>query len=94
MPTFLSRLGSLLRRCDPDDLSFVPTIAALHTMYANCHMLSQQVQVNPEHLAPYKTSQPVWDRRTEDVIETVLGMVSLGTMIQRLTSRSGQCWSC
>lgn len=77
IPSFLEQTSSLLAQAvTPTDVTFVPTISGLHSLYTALYSLSAQKQIDTSSLFPNRDSRPCWAGRAEAVMENVAGMVN------------------
>jgi len=83
IPSFLDQTSKLLDKATASmstseaDLAFLPSVSALHSMYTAFHSLNAQKQINLSSLFPSRDARPIWEERSCDVLETVVGMVGL-----------------
>lgn len=82
IPSFLDQTSKLLDKAtarmssSEADLVFLPSVSALHSMYTAFHALNAQKQISLTSLFPSRDTRPVWEERSCEVLETVVGIVS------------------
>lgn len=76
MPSFISRTATMLSRVKvPRQDTMLPSISALHSMYTGLHSVASGKQIDINALFPRMDDRNIWDPRSEEVIESVLGIV-------------------
>jgi hypothetical protein len=60
----------------PRQDTMLPSISALHSMYTGLHSVASGKQIDVNALFPRMDDRNIWDPRSEEVIESVLGIVS------------------
>jgi hypothetical protein len=76
MPSFISRTATMLSRVKtPRQYTMLPSISALHSMYTALHSIASGKQLDINALFPRMDDRNIWDERSEEVVESVMGVV-------------------
>jgi hypothetical protein len=76
MPSFLRRTSTMLARIkQPREDTLLPAVSALHSLYTSIHAVASGQQVDINTLFPRLDKRDIWDKRSHDVVESVLGIV-------------------
>lgn len=77
MPSFLQRTSTMLHRISkPRVETLLPSVSALHSMYTGLHFMASGKQIDIGALFPRMDDREIWEERSQEVCESVMGIVS------------------